>query len=410
MQLKTEPKSMKKIGILMILISSLSLAQQNFIKVNNSKISVKEFKQKYKNNIEAEGVANAIRDYVGYELMRQKALEDRADTTYYYKQLYKNNLENYTRPFWDSLLIAKGKEFKIPIDSLNEQQKKNVINNLLLFQNLQQLKLDSAAIVQVNKALGEDYLNTAQKTNFKGNKAIFTTPTGKFTQQDYIQMLNEVKGGDVKKKNLSALMKDGYYLVRDKFLLEDIKNHLGKYYPAYQRLTDDLKNTILINYFIEKHIYHEADQDQAGKKAYLAKNQSQYTWPDRYELNIFRYINEPDAKQVMQWLKQGKTADFVEKKYIDQWVGNQPKVFHNEGFFLVNSPELGKLNPNEKVQKSTFRNAPAVIQIVRLVPPTPMTMEEAGNTLRDDYRSFYFDKVVNDLRKNAQVEIPAELK
>lgn len=127
-------------------------------------------------------------------------------------------------------------------------------------------------------------------------------------------------------------MKDGYYLVRDKFLLEDIKNHLGKYYPAYQRLTDDLKNTILINYFIEKHIYHEADQDQAGKKAYLAKNQSQYTWPDRYELNIFRYINEPDAKQVMQWLKQGKTADFVEKQYTDQWVGNQPKVFHNEGF------------------------------------------------------------------------------
>lgn len=79
-------------------------------------------------------------------------------------------------------------------------------------------------------------------------------------------MLNEVKGGDVKKKIFSALMKDGYYLVRDKFLLEDIKNHLGKYYPAYQRLTDDLKNTILINYFIEKHIYHEADQDQAGRK------------------------------------------------------------------------------------------------------------------------------------------------
>lgn len=395
----------------MILVGCIAFAQPvpQFIKVNNSQISVKEFKEKYKNNIEAEGVANAINDYVGYELMRQKALADKADTTYYYKQLYQNNLENYVRPFWDSFLLSKAKEFKIPVDSLNEQQKKNVINNLLLYQNLQQLTTDSLAIIQVNKALGEDYLNTEKKVEFKYNKAIFTTPTGQFTQQDYIKMLNEVKGGKVKKKKLSELMQNGYYFVRDKFLLEDMKKHLGKYYQEYQRLTDDLKNTILINYFIEKHIYHEADQDQAGKKAYLSQNQAKYTWPNRYELHIFRYLKEADAKQVMQWLKNGKSAEFVEKQYADQWEGNQPKVFHNEGLFLIDSPELGNLKPKEKVQKSTFRNAPAVIQIVRLVPPAPMTVEEAGNILRDDYRSHYFDKVLKRLRENAQVEIPKEL-
>ncbi|QAR30505.1 peptidyl-prolyl cis-trans isomerase [Ornithobacterium rhinotracheale] len=401
---------MRKLRFLVILMSAVVFAQQGVIKVNGTQISVKNFKEKYKNNIEAEGITNAIKDYVSYELMRQKALEDKADTTYYYKQLYQNNLENYTRLFWDSLLIAKGKELQIPVDSLNEQQRKNVINGLLIYQNLEQFKQDSAAIVQVNKALGEDYLNSAQKTNFKGDKAIFTTPTGKFTQQDYIKMLNEVKGGAVKKKKLSELMKDGYYLVRDKFLLDDMKQNLSKYYPAYQRITDDLRNTILINYFIEKHIYHKADQDQAGKKAYLAKNQERYTWPERYQLNVFRYINEADAKQVMQWLKQGKTAEFIEKQYADKWEGNQPRVFRNEGYFLIDSPELGELNAKEKVQKSTFRNAPAVIQILRLVPPTPMTAEEAGQVLRDDYRSFYFGKVMHDLRQNAQVEIPQELK
>ena len=400
---------MKKITTFIVLFLLIGLNAQSYIQVNDRKISVQDFKNLYKNNIEAEGMKDALNSFIQYELMFQKSKAEKADTTYYFKSLYNSNIAAYAKSFYDSLVTVKAKEMKVSIDSLNNDEKKYILNSIFFEENAKSLKVDSAALVEVNKFVGEDFLNKEKPNNFKGNKVIFSTKTGKFTQKDYAELLNQAQKEVVADMKLSDFLQKAYFYIRDKFILDDIKENMASHYSAYKKLSDELKRTIYVNYFIEKEIYHKADQDLAGKKEYLKNNAKSYTWPTRYELNIYRYQKEEDAKKIENWIKAGKTFDFINKQFEGQFVDNSPRVVFTTGYFPLNNKELGELNPANKIQKSTYRNAPAVINVIKEIPPVLMTVEEAGDMLRDDYRSFMFNKISAEIKADANIIIPNEL-
>ncbi|MBV7440884.1 hypothetical protein KRX57_05580 [Weeksellaceae bacterium TAE3-ERU29] len=400
---------MKKITTFIVLFLLIALNAQNYIQVNDRKISVEEFKNLYKNNIEAEGIKNALNSFIQYELMFQKSKKEKADTTYYFKSLYNSNIAAYAKPFYDSLVTVEVAKMNVSIDSLNNDEKKYILNNIFFKENFKDLKVDSTVLVEVNKFVGEDFLNKEKPNNFKGNKTIFSTKTGKFTQKDYAELLNQAQKEVVADMKLSDFLQKAYFYIRDKFILDDIRSNIDSHYPAYKKLSDELKRTIYVNYFIEKEIYHKADQDLAGKSEFLKSNAKSYTWPTRYELNIYRYQNKGDAKKIENWIKFGKTSDFINKQFDGQFIDNSPKVVFTTGYFPLNNKDLGEINPNQKIQNSTYRNAPAIINVIKEIPPVLMTVEEAGNTLRDDYRSFMFNKVLAEIKADANIVIPNEL-
>lgn len=402
---------MKKILLLFCIFAySLIFAQDKNIVINGTIISESYFKRTYSQNIAAEGLHKALQSLIRYELMRQYAEKQQADTTLYYKTLYKQNIAKFTTSFYDSLIVNEIKGFNLSLDSLTQEQKKFILQRALIKKNENNVIADSLALIAVNHFLGNDFLFTKEIKKFSGSRIIFKTPTSVFTQQDYYTVLLKIKKDIKNPLTLDAFTKANYSNLKNNFSLKDIEQNMALHFPNYKQSTKKLKNTILVNYFIEKEIYKRADNDSLGRKLFLNNNAQKYQWPTRYQLIIFRYQTPSDARKIERWLKQGKNADFIYAQLGTKWIKNLPRVVITTGKFPLPFHELGNLQKNRKIQHSTFRNAPAIIQIIRTIPPQTMTTQEAGTILKEDYRSFYFNKVLSAMEKQAHISIPNHLK
>lgn len=398
------------IFIFLSLLSASLFAQKDYLSVNEDSIRVDTFKTLYKNNIENEGMATAVDNYITYQLMLQKAHQLRVDTTLYYKTLYKKGSSMKVGEIMDSLILTHAKDYNLSPDSIAQNQRKGLINQILLDIALKNIQTDSLAMKKVLKKAGKNFLNKTKPLTFKKNRPIWTTPTGQYTQQDLVKALNEAQSNVEKETELQDLVKNNIPFLRNKFAFDDLSNHLETYFPTLRERQKELKKIILSNYVIEHEIYRKADLDSVGKLAYLQKHKEAYTWPVRYDLQIFRYLDKADALSIEKQLKEGIPAKKIMEKYKDKSKENQPLVVFNQGLVSTKAKSLGgNFNPKKTYQLATFRNATALIYNRGEIPPSVMTIKEAGVRLTEAYRNVYFLNSIKAFRKGAKISVPKSL-
>lgn len=382
-------------------IFSVSLAQQS-LRINGEDYSLENFRKNYAKNIETEGYENALANYINYVLLLQRANKQQVDTTAYFKSLYPSKIAELKRQFLDKILYASMDSIPQKM-SVNEKVK--LLNKLVIDSSATYTMYDSIAVQEVIKTAGEDFINREDTLIFKGNKWIFKTPTGEFTQQNLALGLNYAQKNISEKIKLSELIKESLPTLKYQFVINDYQNNFNYYQPSFKEAEQKLKEDILINYILEKNVYQKYDNKELEKqlKKYLISKQDKYTWPVRYEVEVIRYYKPELKSKIYNALKNKQSIEKLKNKFNKDY--DEVAIVVTHGKFPVDHEALGeKFNPKKKIQEGTFRKTPTWIHILKTLPKSPMTVKEADQILKSDFYNHLMGEYFSELNKSAKIE------
>lgn len=399
---------MKRFFLSLIFFSLFFQAKaQESIVVNGEKYALANFKKDFAKNIEVEGYDKALKNYTEYLLMLQRGKKLQVDTTHYYQNLLNQKKEEIQRIFLDKIVQNYLKKNEIPVEhELAPSEKIKILTAFVIEEKEKEIQTDSAALKQVIEAAGENFLIDENPLKFNENQWIYKTATGSFTQQDLVKHLNFAQQKIEENLKLSELINSGLNSLRNQFLINDYQEHFEFYQPKFKEEVDMLKKTIIINYLLENEVYQKYSGDELNQKLqiFLNKNKATYTWPVRYEVEIYRYYQPELKDKILKALKNNWNSDKIQKKW--NTAGSDVALVVNQGKFPIYHEVLGKnFKPSEKIQEGTFRNTPTWIRLIKQWPPAPMTVNEAGNVLKEDFYNHLLNEFYSNLWENAEIKI-----
>lgn len=282
-----------------------------------------------------------------------------------------------------------------------------------LSDSLIEVKENKKALNALLKAVGQDLFATKDSITFNDNQTIWSSSTSPtiFTQQELLQELNITRNYLTDKTDMDSFL--AYFLpnLKTKFRVNSYIKHLENYETEFAKTSKLLKKAIRVNHYIENEIYYKAEQDTLGLKNYLKQHKADYTWPVRYELEIYRYKQSKDAKIITKMLENNKNSDEILSHFESKKDNNGVmSVYLSKGKFALDGPTTPpNFNPKKKVQTSTYQNSPAVIKVVQRLESRPKTFDEAKRQLTEDYKTYYYTTTLKNLRKNATISLPSTL-
>ncbi|MXV38167.1 hypothetical protein GO491_05675 [Flavobacteriaceae bacterium Ap0902] len=296
--------------------------------------------------------------------------------------------------------------------SLNQSPYYNLLQEDLIKKLNKKINIEedkSALNVVINKAK-KDLFKT-EGFDFSGNQIIWETEHSQFTQQDFATALNHIKKRGKYGKNTNFKSFINYVLpyLKDEFLIDTYKNNLAEYEPAYKTSIELMRESLLVNYYIEQYIYAKGEKDSTAQRQYLQANQSKYTWPVRYDIDIYRFYDPSIEKQLEKLIRQGKPENLILNSFNQN--SEKPVVVMSHGIFHKNSNDLpASFNPKKKIQKGKYQTQNAFYIVNDVLPPRVMTVEEAGHSFKEAFNSYFYQKELNVLKDQAEVITPKAFK
>ncbi|MGI9527669.1 MAG: peptidylprolyl isomerase [Weeksellaceae bacterium] len=256
----------------------------------------------------------------------------------------------------------------------------------------------------------QNNIKTNQKVDFSGDKIIWKTTHTTYNQKDLLATLNEeFQDHDaVKKEEFKYLLTYLIPILKQDFIIQSYKDHLEEFEPTFAKNLNLMRETLYVNYFIEKYVYQEAEKDSIGQALYLKQNSDQYQWPKRYDLTIYRFYDNKVEKELKRLIKQEKNHSKI-LNYFNQ-PGQKPVVVITNGKLSTKNPQLPtQFNPNKKIQKGTYLTQPAIYVVNDILAPRTMTVKEAGLPFLEAYKGAYYNQKLEELRNKAEITIPKSL-
>lgn len=321
---------------------------------------------------------------------------------FYLIQVYKlqtfDKLEN-----WENFI-----EKKIPQTEYALTYVQNVENRA---NQVVEIKEDKNSIEEVLKTLGKDFYSTEKEINFTSDKNIWSTDEQSFTQQNLLEELLLSKQYLNKNTDFNKLIEITIPKYKNQFILNNYLSNLQKYEPDFAEASHMLKEAIKVNHFIEYEVYAQAEMDSLGMKKYLNDNVQTFTWPTRYDLEIYRYKNPEDANTIANMLKKRKNSDEILKHFEGKRDKNGAlAVVLTRGKFSLKDNDMPtNFNPKKKIQSLTYRNVPAIVKLNQKINSQPKTLGEASNELKEVYKMHRYEETLKKLRNNATISIPQTL-
>ncbi len=239
------------------------------------------------------------------------------------------------------------------------------------------------------------------------DKDIYTSPYGAFTQQNLIDAFVEAKNQLPKNSDVSILKSDIFNRIVRNWKYSHYMTNFVEFNPKLKEKIKQVDREMLVNYFIEKFIYQKAMADSLGMKSYLNQNLNDYTWPTRYQTNLYVCKDKEVQNKVVQFLEQGKTKEEIEAYYRSIPTENHsPWLYVQSGKIPKENDVLPKQTQYKiGVQPISTQHKNYVVQITQEIPPSPMTVTEAGTVLQEAYKNYIFLQTLSELRKNAVIKI-----
>lgn len=125
----------------------------------------------------------------------------------------------------------------------------------------------------------------------------------------------------------------------------------GKY-PEFKSLMQEYANGILVFEIMQDEIWKKASKDTAGIKAYYNAHHADFTYPVRYEGDLFTCNDKATAKGVTKLLKAGVSVDDIIKQ-INK--ASQLNVKVKSQIFNSEITEAFKVSKKGKVSLKTFK-------------------------------------------------------
>lgn len=196
-------------------------------------------------------------------------------------------------------------------------------------------------------------------------------------------------------------------------LFEDFTNdQLNQYYndnletefPEFAVVMEEYRDGLLLFELMEKEIWEKAKTDSTGLEQYFGAHRDAYLWKDRIEGDVYSTKNEATAKSARKLLKKGKSAEDIKKQLNKD---GKVDILEKTGTFELESDALPKQDKwktgvTDILKKGDYYY---VINVKKVAPKGPKTLEEARGRAVNDYQQYLESKWVSDLKGEFNVQV-----
>ncbi len=274
-----------------------------------------------------------------------------------------------------------------------------------------------------NKLSLKDFYKVVTDSIFKGkwdvaqaaglNKIMFTIGNETYTQQDFVDYLDELqKNGFLKQQDIEIFINKSYdEWVKNKCIEYEDKNLESKY-PEFKALMKEYRDGILLFDLTDQKVWSKAVKDTLGLKDFYEKHKYEHMWKERVDAIIYTCANESIAKSTRKLLqnahKKGITNDSI-LKIINK--GQTVLLEIKSGKFQKGDNEIidkiqwkTGLTPNMKINdKIVFVDVKAVL------PPQPKELKEIRGLITADYQKYLDEEWIKELRSKYNFTINKEV-
>lgn len=274
-----------------------------------------------------------------------------------------------------------------------------------------QIQEDQNAIEEVLVAVGNDFYKDKTMKSLDLNKPIWMYGNQSFGQNDLLYELNNSKQFYHENSDFRQVVNDIIPKLKKQFILNHYLSDLEKHEIEFAKSANLIRESIKINHLIEFEINAKAEKDTLGMQKFLNQNIEKFTWPKRYDLDIYRYRNAEDAEVIIRALNRKKSSDEIMKEFEGKTdeKGALRVVYTNAKIPLDHSDIPSDFHPKKKIQNIHFKNTPAIIKLNAVLKSQPMSLEEAINPLKEMYKVYQYEQMLKNLREASNIFVPQTL-
>jgi peptidyl-prolyl cis-trans isomerase SurA len=268
------------------------------------------------------------------------------------------------------------------------------------------IKLKREFLFAENEAVKTKIFALADTTLTKGNWKINTWPSTEtlFTIStrsvpvkefvDYVK-LNQRSSAQLPARYMAQL----YEAFTEAIINLAFEENLIRSNPEYEMMVKEYYEGILLFDIMEKEVWNKASEDSVGQRRYFESHSSNYQAGERAVTVIYSSNAMENMKSLKTLLEKGDTtgmSSLIQSKKIRKETGR---------FQKTDRPVFSMIDWKPGQYSAENNGMYYLARILEILPPGPMSFEEARSALISDYQDFLEKSWIADLRKKYPVKI-----
>lgn len=298
--------------------------------------------------------------------------------------------------------IKRDDRSKLIASSMNEKLKKK-------YTVTRDDKVYEAATATVNDSVYmQRWSLPANADSFKGQNLLTINKDRAVDAKAFLDFINAQQRTGLNVKPVARQVEVLY----DKFVIEQLNayynDNLETEFPEFGIVMEEYRDGLLLFDLMEKEIWEKAKNDTTGLENYYNANKAKYQWKDRVEADIYSSTDRNSIVKAQQYLKEGKTADFIKEKLNTD---KKVNIMEKSGVFEKDSDVIPqgyawKEGVSEIIEAGDYYY---VVATDKILPAGAKTLEESKGRVINDYQQYLESTWVDDLKKEFTVKVNQEV-
>ncbi len=226
---------------------------------------------------------------------------------------------------------------------------------------------------------------------------IFQVQNRKYTVKEFFTYLQQNQRTGT--QSTPKYLEQAYNNYVDGIIIQLVEAKIAQENPSYRYLLNEYYEGILLFEIMEKEVWNKASEDSVGQVAYYNTHVSEYQAGERGKTIIYSF-SSPEITAPLQELvlagADGKIQEFVTLK----------KIKTESGYFKKSDKPIFQKMPWAKGVYPVENNGMYYLAWLKeILPPGPMTFEEARPAIISDYQAFLEKTWLEQLKKGYRVKV-----
>lgn len=269
---------------------------------------------------------------------------------------------------------------------------------------------DEAILTDLNNNIGSDFYTYKWQVPAIEDKLLFSFDNGLSANVSeflkYCKKNSRIRLRYDKNKPTQEAISQLYNSFVDDYVLRYEESRLEEKYPEFKALMREYSEGIILFEATKRNVWDVASSDSVGLKKYFDQFKDNYFWKERAEVANY-VINTLDQKIVDKIYKHSKknSPEKTVSKFTrdDLKIDLTTNVYENGSKAMLGlrwkKNERSELEFNERRKHCTFR------KIVRILPETQKSFEEARGYILADYQDKLEHNWVEKLKTEYSIEV-----
>ncbi len=238
--------------------------------------------------------------------------------------------------------------------------------------------------------------------NFTGMETLFSIKSKNVSARDFLNYAQQ-------NQKLNAQTPDKYFeqlynAFVEKSINELLEVQIIKTHPDFEMLLKEYYEGILLFDIMEKEVWKKASEDSLGQRKYFDAHAEKYTADERAKTVIYTSGTTDNILTLKGFIEKSDTIN-IQKIIQSKSARQEAGVFQKE-----DRPVLSKIEWMPGLYSVENNRMYYLVQIKEMVPPGPLSFEEARASVISDYQESLEKEWLEQLRKKYPVKLNEKTK